>query len=206
MTMNMRMFLSLILMIHLAGAAFAEQKPTRPGVNTEKLGLKARLDTAAVPPAPKRGGYKVGTRVVYTIWIDNDDPYDGMRDVVIWMPVLPESMRLDLSPAQPAYGNIFVDSRTPQISDTPARCRAYYISRKGEELLQLTPETDSSAIRRVLWVATRGNSEQVVGPHDEDENMWAGDQADTTFGAEVGSDVMYVRYAAIVVSKPGKKK
>lgn len=205
----MRAASSLLLILSLMGMlpehAEADEQKKGPTVDTVKLGLKARLGTAAVPPAPKKG-YKIGQRVVYTIWLDNDDPYAGMQDVVLWMPDLPDYMRLDLSLGQPDYGNIFVDSRVPVLSDTPTKCRAYYISKDRDDLLNLTPDADSSNLKRVLWVITRGKSEEVVKPHDEDDNMWGVEKADTTFGAEVDSDEMYVRYATIVVEKPGRSK
>ncbi len=177
-----------------------------PSVDVVGLGLQARFDSAANPVPPRRG-YKVGQRIVFTIWVDNDDPYDGMRNISIRMPRLPENWRLDLSRSQPAYGNIFVDSRFPsQISDTPINCRILYVTKREGDKRRLTPDDDSSNIRDVVWIISRGNSEQVVGPHNANDDIWHGEAADTRFGAAVDADNLYVRYAVVVVDKPAKKK
>lgn len=163
----------------------------------------ARFDTVADPQPHPRRGYKAGQRVVYTIWLDNDDPHDGMYDLAITMPRPAEQMQLDLSPQQPAYGNIFSDSGIPVFSDTPANCRIYYISKPEGETRQLTPGTDPAAVRDVLWIITRGNSEQVVSPHNGNDNVYAGDRAIRTYGVKADTDQLYVRYAVIVTGKPG---
>lgn len=181
-------------------------------IDVEKMGFTARLDTAAVPPLPKKGwgkkGYPAGQRVVYTIWLDNDDPYDGMRDVALWMPGLDDNMRLDLSLNQPAYGNIFYDSRVPDISTVPARVRMYYVTRdKGEtRQLDVSANADPANIRSVVWIVRRGTSEQVLGPHNGNDDVYNRERANTAFGAPADSDVLYVRYAALVAEKPKKKK
>ncbi|OGH55983.1 MAG: hypothetical protein A3G34_04800 [Candidatus Lindowbacteria bacterium RIFCSPLOWO2_12_FULL_62_27] len=167
--------------------------------------LGPRFDSAAHPTPPRRGGYKVGQRVVYTVWVDNDDPSDGMRDVVIGMFPLPPHLKLDLSPDQPAYGSIFTDSRLPFYPDLPGRCVVYYISQSGETL-PLVRGTPPETVRHVIWVVTRGNGEQVVGPHNGNDNVYACDKPDTGYGAAVDGDQMYMRYAAIVVGKPAARR
>ncbi len=144
--------------------------------------------------------------MVFTAWIDNDDPYDGMRDIGMMMPRIPETMRLDLSSDQPAYGNIFYDSRFPALSDTPATCRLYYISRPESDTRPLEPNTNPDSVQSVIWVITRGAGEQVVGPHNANENIYAANSPDTYFGAGVDDDELYVRYSATVVLRQKKKK
>lgn len=210
-----------LLALSLAVPAQAEDTP--PAVDVAALNLRARIDTGVFPPRGKKP-YKKGERVVYTIWIDNDDPYDGMRDVLIHMPELPPGERLDLSPDQPAYGNIFYDSRLPRRSDTPATCNLYYTSkpepkpssdsgvvinytpRPGGDTRRLTVETPPENIRHIMWVCARADGGEVIGPHDGNENMYGREKADVRFHATVDRDEMYVRYAVIIEDKPRKKK
>lgn len=199
--MSRNIFLGFVVLISTWSTAAAE-----PAVDVEAWGYKPRYARAVVPPPPKRGAYPVGQRLVYTIWIDNDDPYDGMRDVVIKMDRLPAHIRLDLSETQPAYGNIFYDSGLPQYPDTPAASRLYYISNPGGETRVLNPGTSPDSVADVLWVLRRGNFGEVIGPHNANEDINSGDDADTRYGVVPDSDVAYVRYSATVISKPKKSR
>lgn len=188
-----------------AEIAQARDNPAKYVLGPDTTQLCPHWDTAVVPEPPKRGYYKKGQRLVFTAWVDNDDPSDGMSSpLVVWMPPLPENLRLDLSPNQPSYGNIFYDSGIPNISDTPVRVRIFCFTKSGETRV-LAPGMDPSEIRGIVWLFRRGDSELVVGPHDENDNIYVADIADTRPGAAVGEDCLYIRYAATVIDKPKKK-
>ncbi|MBI4178323.1 hypothetical protein HY522_02725 [bacterium] len=193
------LFAGLSALCLLAGPAAAD---TAPAPRPEYY---VRFDTAVYPP-PGKKPYKKGQRLVYTIWIDNDDPGNGMQDIVLHLPPLPAGQRLDLSDNQPPYGNIFIDSRFVQRSDTPINCHVFYISNPEGDRRRLTYNTPSSAIGRVLWVCTRGNSEEVVAPHNGNDDINAKSEADVRYGAPVDADEIYFRYAVIVDPLPKFRK
>lgn len=182
----------------------ADRMAKRRRLQAANEALGPRFDTSVDPVPHRRRGHKIGQRVVYTIAIDNDDPNEGMRDLTIWMERLPEHMRLDFSETQPLVGNIFYDSAVPAHPDTPVLSRVYYISKPEGETRVLTAGTHPDSIQDVFWLITRGKSEQVIAPHNGNENIYSFDWPDTAIGAAVDADQLFVRYSAIVVGNPVK--
>ncbi|OGH59167.1 MAG: hypothetical protein A3G34_02470 [Candidatus Lindowbacteria bacterium RIFCSPLOWO2_12_FULL_62_27] len=155
--------------------------------------------------------YVPGAMLVYTIWFDNDGN-DTADTIVIEDWIDTRHLRFDSAGlsqlrgvaqiaasgalADSFYGNIYADSRMPNIGGAVFSISIQYSS-GGDSFAGLTEATPLESVGRLRWTIGRVGTRGVVGANNGDD-VEAVDLPPVAAGAASDVDMGYVRFAVVI--------